>query len=156
MGINSLQLLIKTFRTGVFQKIEILYFVFNYRKNNKMNQQVKMYYKPPSIEIEDFNNEISKGDLWYIIEHCEIGKIYDIVIENKKAIIHFAMNNNVSDEKKEIYEHFEKGGTYPIYYDEIHYWNAKKHVENSFIIDFENKLYPNVTDNRYYRNIMKI
>lgn len=121
-----------------------------------MNTPVKMYYKPPSIEIEDFANGMSKGDLWYIIEHCKIGNIYDIVIENKKAIIHFAMNNNIDSEKKEIYEHFEKGGTYQIYYDEIHYWNAKKHVENSFIIDFENKLFPNVIDNRYYRNLMKI
>jgi hypothetical protein len=123
-----------------------------------MNQSVKMYYKPPSIEIEDFNNEMSKGDLWYIIEHCKIGKIYDIVIKNKKAIIHFAMNNNINNTEKEIYDHIENGGYYQVYYDEMHYWNAKKHIEESFIIniDFENKLFPNITDNRYYRNIMKV
>jgi len=121
-----------------------------------MNQSVKMYCKPPSIEIEDFNDEMSKGDLWYIIEHCKIGNIYDIVIENKKAIIHFAMNNNISEKEKNTYEHFENGGTYRIYYDEIHYWNAKKHIEESYVIniDFEDKLFPNVTDNRYYRNII--
>jgi len=121
-----------------------------------MNQSVNMYYKPPSIEIEDFNNQMSKGDLWYIVEHCKIGKIYNIVFENKKAIIHFAMNNNFDAEQKEIYEHLENGGTYQIYYDEIHFWNAKKHIEESCIIDFEDKLFPNVTDNRYYRSIMKV
>ena len=123
-----------------------------------MNQSVNMYYRPPSIEIEDFNNEMSKGDLWYIIEHCKIGNIYDIVIENKKAIIHFAMNNNISEKEKEIYEHLDNDGTYRIYYDEIHYWNATKHIEESCVIDidFEDKLFPNVTDNRYYRNLMKV
>ena len=123
-----------------------------------MNQSVKMYYKPPSIEIEYFNNEMNKGDLWYIVEHCKIGKIYDIVIENKKAIIHFAMNNNMKDEEKTRHEHLENGGTYQIYYDEMHYWNAKKHIEDSHIIniDFEDKLFPNVTDNRYFRNLMKV
>ena len=123
-----------------------------------MNQSVKMYYKPPSIEIKHFNNDISKGDLWYIIEHCKIGKIYDIVIEDKKAIIHFAMNNNISEKEKEIYEHLDNDGTYRIYYDEIHYWNATKHIEESCVIDidFEDKLFPNVTDNRYYRNLMKV
>jgi len=123
-----------------------------------MNSPVKMYYKPPSIEIEDFTNGMSKGDLWYIIEHCKIGNIYDIVIENKKAIIHFAMNNNINKNEKEIYEHLENGGTYQIYYDEMHYWNAKKYIQDSFVIniDFEDKLFPNVTDNRYYRNLMKV
>jgi hypothetical protein len=102
-----------------------------------MNQRVKMYYKPPSIEIKNFNNEMSKGDLWYIIEHCKIGNIYDIVIENKKAIVHFAMNNNITETEKEIYQHFEKGGVYQIYYDEMHYWNAKKYVdENSYIYQY--------------------
>ena len=127
-------------------------------KEDKMNQSVKMYFKPPSIEIEDFNNEMSKGDLWYIIEHCKIGNIYDIVIENKKAIIHFAMNNNINEKEKEIYEHLENGGAYQIYYDEMHYWNAKKYIQDSFVIniDFEDKLFPNVTDNRYYRSIMKV
>jgi hypothetical protein len=51
-----------------------------------MNQSVNTYYKPPSIEIENVNTEMSKGDLWYIVEHCKIGKIYNIVFENKKAI----------------------------------------------------------------------
>jgi hypothetical protein len=116
-----------------------------------------VYYKPPSIEIENVNTDMSKGDLWYIVEHCKIGKIYNIVFENKKAIIHFAMNNNINKNEKEIYEHLENGGTYQIYYDEMHYWNAKKYVEKSFInIDFENKLFPNVTDNRYFRNLMKV
>ena len=123
-----------------------------------MNQSVNMYYKPPSIEIENVNTEMSKGDLWYIVEHCKIGKIYNIVFENKKAIIHFAMNNNINKNEKEIYEHLENGGTYQIYYDEMHYWNAKKHIEESCVIsmDFEDKLFPNVTDNRYYRNMMKV
>ena len=123
-----------------------------------MNQSVNVYYKPPSIEICNFNSEMSKGDLWYIIEHCKIGKIYDIVIKNKKAVIHFAMNNNINETEKDIYEHLENGGTYQIYYDEMHYWNAKKHIEESFVINinFEDKLFPNVTDNRYYRSIMKV
>lgn len=122
-----------------------------------MNQSVKMYYKPPSIEIEDLNSEMTKGDLWYIIEHCKIGKIYDIVIKNKKAIIHFAMINKINETEKDIYNHIENGGTYQIYYDEMHFWNAKKYVEQSLMkIDFENKLFPNVTDNRYFRNLMKV
>ena len=126
--------------------------------------QIHEYYQPSSMVIKNISFEYSKGDVWYWVERSNLGKIYDIVLYDSCAVVHFAYNNmsNINDTIRENHDNLEKGNSIKIFTDKekTKYWFAKKYIDERSLFDeecikidedFREELFPNVTDNRFER-----
>jgi hypothetical protein len=122
------------------------------------------YYQPASMVIKNISFEYSKGDVWYWVERSNLGKIYDIVLYDSCAVVHFAYNNmsNINDTIRKNHDNLEKGNSIKIFTDKekTKYWFAKKYIDERSLFDeecikidedFREELFPNVTDNRFER-----
>jgi hypothetical protein len=122
------------------------------------------YYQPASMVIKNISFEYSNADVWYWVERSNLGKIYNIVVYDTCAVVHFANNNmkDINNTIRENHNNLELGKDIKIFIDKEkkNYWNAKKYIDETSLFDqesirinedFQEELFPNVTDNRFER-----
>ena len=124
----------------------------------------QFYYQPPSIIVNNVSYSHTKSDVWYWIERANIGKIYDVIINDNYAIVHFTYSNCINYQCRILNDQLEKGHILQVYHDNENknFWNINKYVNNSnkfdeestisLDVDFKDVLFPNVTDNRIERS----
>ena len=122
------------------------------------------YYQPNSMVIKNITLEYSNADVWYWVERSNLGKIYNIEVHDTCALVHFAYNNikDINENIKENHDKLEQGKNIKIFNDKEkkNFWIAKKYIDERSLFDeesikinedFQEELFPNVTDNRLER-----
>lgn len=124
------------------------------------------YYQPASMVIKNISFEYNNADVWYWVERSNLGRIYNIVVYDTCALVHFAYNNikDVNENIRENHNNLEQGKDIKIFIDKEkkNYWIAKKYIDEKSLFDqesirinedFQEELFPNVTDNRLERMV---
>lgn len=131
--------------------------------------QSNEYYQPASMVIKNISFEYNTADVWYWVERANLGKIYNVAVYDTCAVVHFA-HNKISDinyTMRENHSNLEQGKNIKIFNDKEkkNYWIAKKYIDERSLFDqesikinedFQEELFPNVTDNRFERIAAKI
>jgi len=130
--------------------------------------QSNKYYQPNSMVIKNVSIECSNADVWYWVERASLGKIYNIVLYDTCALVHFAYNKmkDINDDIRENHHNLELGKKIRIFNDKDkkNYWIATKYIDETSLFDqesikinddFKEELFPNVTDNRFERMASK-